>query len=134
MFKRTLSLMLSGMLLFAAFGFHKVRAQSAPDAQVIDKTRAKVQRLGVGPKARVEGKLRDNTKFKGHISAAGQDSFTVIDAKSGASQTIDFGDVASVKKRGSGFSTRNWVIVGAAVATTLIVGLTVIKPVLCDGC
>jgi len=126
--------MLSGILLFAAWGADVVRAQTGSDAQTIDKTRVKVQKLGVGPKARVEGKLRDNTKFKGHISATSQDSFTVIDARTGASQTIDYADVAGVKKRGSGFSTRNWVIVGAAVAATVIVGLTVIKPVLCDGC
>ena len=125
--------MLSGMLLFAAFGFHKVSAQSAPDAQAIDMTRAKVQKLGVGTRARVEGKLRDNAKFKGHIRAASQDSFTVIDARTGASQTIDYADVASVKKRGGGFSTRGWVILGAAVAATVIVGLTVIKPIVCDG-
>jgi hypothetical protein len=121
------------MLLYAALGFHVMRAQTATDAQSVDNTRAKVQRLGVGSKARIEGKLRDNTKFKGHISAATQDSFTVIDAQTGASQTIDYADVTSVKKRGGGFSTRGWVILGAAVAATVIVGLTVIKPIVCDG-
>jgi hypothetical protein len=133
LFRRTLALIISGMLLSAAWGPHAVRAQTAPDAQDIDRTRAKVQKLGLGLRARVEGKLRDNTKFKGHISAASQDSFTVIDAKTGASQTIDYAEVASGKKRGSGFSTRNWVILGAAVAATVIVGLTVIKPIVCDG-
>ena len=119
--------------MLAALGAHVARAQSSTDTKAIEKTRVKVQKLGVGPKARVEGKLRDNTKFKGHISAVSQDAFTVIDAKTGASQTIDYADVDQIKKRGSGFSTRNWVILGAAAAAVVIVGLTVIRPVLCDG-
>ncbi len=133
MLRRTFALMLSGFVILAALGTHVVKAQSLPDSKAIAKTRAKVQKLGVGREARVEGKLRNDTKFKGHISAASQKSFTVIEAKTGASQTIDYAEVASVKKRGSGFSTRNWVIVGAAVAATVIVGLTVLRPVLCDG-
>ncbi|MCU1268001.1 MAG: hypothetical protein JWM21_4319 [Acidobacteria bacterium] len=134
MLRRTFALMLSVVMMLAALGLHVVKAQSSTDAKAIEKTRAKVRKLGVGREARVEGRLRDNTRFKGHISAANQDSFAVIDAKTGAEQTITYADVTQVKKRGSGFSTRNWVIVGAAVAATVIVGLTVIKPILCDGC
>ena len=131
--RRTFALMISGFVLVAALGTYVVKAQSPPDTKAIEKTRIKVQKLGVGPKARVEGKLRDNTKFKGYIRVASQDAFTVIDAKTGAAQSIDYSNVEQIKKRGSGFSTRNWVILGAAVAATVIVGLTVIKPVLCDG-
>lgn len=132
--RRIFVLMLSGFVLLTTLGVDGVRGQTSPDTNAIEKTRAKVEKLGVGPKARVEGKLRDNTKFKGHISAASQDTFTLVDAKTGASQTIGYADVDHIKKRGSGFSTRNWVILGAAVAATVIVGLTVIKPILCDGC
>lgn len=38
-----------------------------------------------------------------------------------------------MKKPGGGLSTRTWVIIGAAAAAAVIVGVTVIKPVLCDG-
>lgn len=146
MFKRILSIMLSGMLLSAAFGFHAVRAQTtnagspagqprwgAGDTQAIEKTRAKVQKLGIGQDARVEVKLRDNTKVKGYISASSQDSFTVTDSKTGASQAIAFADAAEVKKQGGGLSTRSWIIIGGVAAAVVIVGLTVVRPVLCDG-
>ena len=126
--------MLSGMLLSTAFGFHAVRAQTATDTQAIEKTRAKVQRIGVGRDARVEVTLRDNTKLKGYISAAGQDSFTVTDRKTGTSQTIAFVDAAQVKKQGGGLSTRGWIIIGGAATAIVIVALTVVKPILCDGC
>ena len=126
--------MVAGALLTTVFGFHNVRAQTEPPAQANDRTRASVQKLGVGRDARVEVKLRDNTKLKGFISASGQDSFTVTDAKTGASQTVAFADVAQVKKQGGGLSTRSWIIIGAVSAAVVIVALTVVKPVLCDGC
>ena len=134
MLKRILSITLSGMLLSAAFGFHAVRAQTTTDSQAVEKTRAKVQKMGIGQDARVEVKLHNNTKVRGFISASGQDSFTVTDRKTGASQTIAFADAAEVNKRGGGLSTRSWIIIGGVAAAVVIVGLTVIKPVLCDGC
>jgi hypothetical protein len=146
LFKKILSIVLSGMLLSAAFGFQAVRAQTtnagslsvqpqlgAGDTQAIEKTRAKVQKLGIGRDARVEVKLRDNTRVKGYVSASSQDSFTVTDRKTGASQTIAFANAAEVKKQGGGLSTRSWIIIGGVAAAAAIVALTVIKPVLCDG-
>ena len=64
------------------------RAQTAPDFQETAKTRAAVQKLGVGRDARVEVKLRDKTKLKGYINAAEQDSFTLTDSKTGSTQTV----------------------------------------------
>ena len=122
------------MLLSTALGFDTLRAQTATDPQAVEKTRAKVERLGVGRDARVEVTLRDNTKLKGYISASGQDSFTVTDRKTGTSQTIAFADAAQVKKQGGGLSTRSWIIIGGAAVAIVIVSLTVVKPILCDGC
>lgn len=133
MLSRTFPIMLSGILLSTAFGFQSVRAQTGKDAQLAEKARAGVQKLGLGRDARVEVKLRDNTKLKGSISAAGEDSFTITDSKTGASQTVAYADVAQVKRPGGGLSTRTWVIIGAAAVAAVIVGVTVIKPVLCDG-
>jgi hypothetical protein len=126
--------MISGFVVVAALGTYAVKAQSLPDAAAVERTRVKIEKLGVGRDARVEVKLRDNTKLKGYIAGSSRDDFTVTDRKTGASQKVAYADVTQVKKPGSGFSTRNWIILGAAVAATVIVGLTVIKPVLCDGC
>ena len=142
MSKRIFSIMLSGMVLAAAFGVQPAGAQtgnvgsqaSAGDTQAIDKTRAKVQKIGIGKDARVEVKLRDNTKLKGYISASNQDSFTVTNKKTGASQIIVYADAVEVKKHGGGLSTRSWIIIGGVAAAVVIVGLTVVRPVLCDGC
>jgi hypothetical protein len=77
--------------------------------------------------------LRDNTKVKGFISATGEDSFIVTDSKTGMPQTVAYSDVNQVKKLDGGLSTRTLVIIGAAAIAAVIVGVTVIKPVVCDG-
>jgi hypothetical protein len=132
MFRRTFAIMLSGILLVTAFGFQHVLAQTANDTQAIAKIRAKVQKIGVGSNARVEVKLRDQTQWKGYISAAEQDSFTVTDSKTGATRTVSYADASGVKKLGGGLSAKNWIILGAAVVGAAVTWV-IVKPVLCDG-
>jgi hypothetical protein len=132
MFRKTLSIILAGLLLSSAFCLQTVLAQTGKAVEA-EKARAKVQKIGVGRDARVQVRLRDDTKLKGYISAAGDDSFTLADSKTGATQTITYQDIAEVKKPGGGLSTRTLIILGAAAATAIIVGVSVIKPVVCDG-
>lgn len=134
MLKRIFVIVLSGILLPASFGLMTVQGQTKEDARLAGKARTGVQKIGVGRAARVEVKLRDNTKLKGYISASGEDSFTVMDQETGASKTVAYGEVAQLKRPGGGgLSTRSWIIIGAAVTAAIIIGLTVIGPVLCDG-
>jgi hypothetical protein len=130
MFSKIQAIILAAAVMFALSGTQAAKAQT--DSQS-EKARAKVQQIGVGSDTRVEVKLRDNTKLKGYISAAGADSFSLTDSKMGTTQTVAYTDVAEVRKQGGGLSTRTLIILGAVGATALIVGLTVVKPVLCDG-
>lgn len=123
-------MVLSVMLCLTAFGLRTARAQTAPDA---GKTRSEVAKLGVGSKARVEVRLRDKTKVKGYVSAAGQDSFNVTDRKTGETRTVAYAEVSKVRRPGGGLSPLTWGIIGGAAAAAIIVGVTVVKPVLCDG-
>lgn len=132
MVRRTLAIAISAILLTAALGFQPSRAQTELDAQAAGKARASVQKLGLGRNARVEVKLRDNTRLKGYISAAEQDSFTVTDSKTGDSKTVAYADVSNVKKSGGGLSTRAWLIIGGAAVAAVVVGI-IVKPALCDG-
>jgi hypothetical protein len=131
MFRKTFAIMLSGILLVTAFGFQKVLAQTANDTQA-EKVRSKVQKIGIGPNARVEVKLRDNTKLKGYINSAEQDSFTVTDNRTGSDRTVSYADASSVKKPGGGLSAKSWIILGAAVVGAAVTWV-IVKPVLCDG-
>ena len=133
MFKRALAVMISGVLWSSAIGFQTARAQAPEATGAAEETRVAVQRLGAGSKPRVEVRLQDGTKLSGHVSAAGEDTFTIKDSKTGAPRTLAYADVARVKKAGGGLSARTWVIIGAAAAAAVIVGVTVIEPILCDG-
>jgi hypothetical protein len=132
MFRRTFAIMLSGILLVTAFGFQSVFARTANDSQATEKIRAKVQKIGVGPNARVEVRMRDNTQLKGYISAAEQDSFSVTDGRTGSTRTVPYTDTTSVKKAGGGLSAKTWIILGAA-AVGAVVTWIIVKPALCDG-
>lgn len=130
--KRLLAIMLTGMLLTMAVGFRSVSAQSGQDDPRAAKVRGDVLKLGVGEKARVEVKLRDNSKLKGYVGEAREDSFTVVDSKNGSNQRFAYMDVEKVKKAGGGFSRRSWIILGAAVAGAVATWI-IVKPALCDG-
>ncbi len=133
MLRRALAIMVTGILWCSAIGYQPSRAQAQEVTQSAEKARAAVQKLGAGPQRRVEVKLQDGTRLRGSISAAGEDTFTLTDAKTGAPRTLAYADVARVKEPGGGLSARTWVIIGAAAAAAVIVGVTVIQPVLCDG-
>jgi len=132
MFRKIFAMMLSATVLLTAFGLQSTRAQGVTDARATDKIRSSVGKIGVGGNARVDVKLRNNTQLKGYISDANQDSFTVVDNKTGARNTALYADASSVKKTSRGVSTKTWLIVGAA-AIGAVVTWIIIKPVLCDG-
>ncbi|HEX8919851.1 MAG TPA: hypothetical protein VF766_00140, partial [Pyrinomonadaceae bacterium] len=81
MLRRTLAIMLVGALVFTLSGFRPVHAKDGEDAQLAEKARTIVAKLGIGKEARVEVKLRDNTKLKGYISLAEEESFTITDSR-----------------------------------------------------
>jgi hypothetical protein len=123
--------MISVMVTLTMLGLQSARGQGVKDSEAA-KARAKVEKMGVGRDARVEVRLRDNTRLKGYISRAGEDSFTITDSKMGTAQTLAYTDVSQVKKPG-GLSTRALAIIAAVATVAVIVGVTVVKPVLCDG-
>jgi hypothetical protein len=133
LFRRIFVVMLVGTMMFTSFGFQPVQAKTEEETLRVEKNRASITKLGTGRDARVEVKLRDNTKLKGYVSDTAGDSFTVIDSKTGESRTVTYGDVEKLNKQGKGFSTLTKVLIGAAVATGVIVGWQIIKPALCDG-
>ena len=100
MLKRLFSIGLVLLLFHAGNSLliHDVaRAQSDVAA---DKVKAEVAKRGTGPKAKVTVKLKDDTKLKGYISEASNDSFTLADSKTGQPRTLNYRDVAEVKKQG----------------------------------
>ncbi|HEX8190818.1 MAG TPA: hypothetical protein VF586_20835 [Pyrinomonadaceae bacterium] len=133
MLRRAFAIMISAILLSTVLGHQPARARAQDAGRSAETARAAVQKLGAGSKRRVEVKLQDGTRLKGSVSSAGEETFTITDSKTGAPRTLAYADVAKVKEPGGGLSTRAWVIIGAAAVAAVIVGTTVVYPVLCDG-
>lgn len=56
-----------------------------------------IAKLGTGKEAQVKVKLKDKTKLKGYISEASTNSFTVIDADTGVTTSVDYSQVKQAK-------------------------------------
>ena len=98
MLKRVLSLILAGILT-TFFFLEPCLAESRTDreARFAEKVKGNIARLGIGKERRVEVELRDRTKIAGHISALGDESFTVTDVKTDKPTTVSYNNVRQVK-------------------------------------
>ncbi|HVS83398.1 MAG TPA: hypothetical protein VHE60_16840 [Pyrinomonadaceae bacterium] len=94
------------------------------EAQFAAKVKAAIFKLGTGPAARVELKLRDGTKLKGYVTEAGDDRFVVIDEKSGASRDVPYPQVKQAK--GNNLSTGAKIAITVAIVVGLLFLLTVV--------
>ena len=131
MLKRTLVVIVAAVMLSASFGLQTARAQAADPAS--EKARAAALKAGVGEKAKVEVRLRDETKVKGYISEASADSFTVMDSKTGAARTFAYSEVSEVKNRGGGLSPTTKALIWGGVAAGAAITLYVVRGAFCDG-
>ena len=97
MLKKILSLVLVGFLLNVT-GVSVANARSKEkETRFAEKVKEGISKLGTGAEARIEVKLRDKTKLRGYISEAGEDSFVVVDEKTGATSTVTYSQVKQVK-------------------------------------
>ena len=120
MFKKVLSLALVGFLLCVT-GVRLAHADSkeAKATRFAEKVKAGIAKLGTGADARIEVKLRDKTKLKGYVSEAGENSFVIVDEKTGASSTVTYPQVKQVK--GKNLSTAAEIALGVGVIILPIV-------------
>ena len=96
-------------------------------AQLAAKVKAAILKLGTGPQARVELKLREGTRLKGYLAEVGEDYFVVVDENGGASRQIPFPQVKQVK--GSKLSHGVW----AAITVGALVGIGFLVAVAAQG-
>ena len=80
------------------------------EAQLADKIKTGIARLGTGKQALVKVKLRDGTRLAGYISETNENSFVIVDAKTGISTTVAYPNVTQVK--GNNLSSGVWLAIG----------------------
>mgnify|MGYP003291063159 CR=1 FL=1 len=120
MFKKVLSLALVGFLLGVA-GVKLAYAGSKEEkaTRFAEKVKEGISKLGTGAEARIEVKLRDKTKLKGYVSEVGEDSFVIVDEKTGATSRVTYPQVKQVK--GKNLSTAAEIAIGVGVILLPIV-------------
>jgi hypothetical protein len=123
MFRKFLSITLIALLVNVAGVMTPVRAgaQVVEQTRNVEKVKENIRKLGVGEAARVEVKLLDGRKLKGYLREAGEDNFTVVDAKTGAATTATYAEVRHVKGRNS--------LTAAKVGLTLAKGAAIVGAV-----
>ena len=113
-FTRIIAVVLAALLLNISCPSSALAANSPEkEARFAQKVKTEIAKLGTGPDARVEIKLRDKTKLKGYISEVSDQSFAVVDDKSGSATTVTYPQVKQVK--GNNLSTGVKIAIGVAV-------------------
>jgi len=109
MWKKYLPMLISGLLLFTVATPPTFAGQVSTE-----QTKVKVQRLGVGEKAKATIKVKDGSKIKGYISEVNDSDFVVRDRKTDAPTRIRYEDVVSVDSN-RGHSTAKHIAIGVGI-------------------
>ena len=120
MLKKSLAILLT-VLFLQMLCVQAAAANSKEEkrAQLTEKVKAGILKLGVGPEARVEIKLQDRTKLVGYISEVKDESFVVTDGKTGAATDIAYDNVTKVK--GHNLSTGAKIGIGVGIGVAIVV-------------
>ena len=125
--RNTLSVILS-MLLMVANGLASPAIDSPLEksnkALLASKVKAGVVQLGTGKTSVVRVVLHDKTKYHGHVTEIGEDTFVVADAKTGRTAEIAFPEVKGIK--GSNFSTGAKIGIGVGIAAAIAIIIAVV--------
>ena len=92
------------------------------DAQFAAKVKAAIFKLGTGPAARVQVKLRDGTKLKGYVAEAGEDRFVVVEEKSGASTEVPYPQVKQAKGNNLSTGVKIAIVVSIILVVAYVLG------------
>jgi cytochrome oxidase Cu insertion factor (SCO1/SenC/PrrC family) len=92
MTKRIMSLMLIGFLLNFAF-YSTVKANDDKKAAEFNQ---KVNKIGVGEKAKIRVKTKDGREFNGYVKEITDDYFTVVSELTGSDIKIQYSQVKKI--------------------------------------
>lgn len=123
MLQKTVSFMLVILLLSAGSANFAYGSNSKAEnvAALTAKIKEGIHKLGIGEEAQVEVKLRDKTKLKGYISEAGEDSFVVVNPKTGESTRVAYSAAKQIK--GNNLNLGVKIAIGFAIFLVAIIVL-----------
>lgn len=116
---KTLSCLISALLLLAPPAQTFGAGQKADKQTPIEKVKIQVAKVGVGEKARATITTKDGAKIEGYVSQAGDDDFVMRDRKTSSPSTIRYADVAKVE-RNQGHSVARIVLIAVGAGTAIV--------------
>jgi len=124
MFKKYSVVCLMGLVLNLAFcvsAFAETKEEKA--VKFAEKVKANVIRLGTGQHARIEVKLKDGSKLKGYIGQINEDTFMVVNEKTGVATEVTYSQTKQIK--GNNLSTGVKIAIGVAIffAVFVVIGV-----------
>jgi hypothetical protein len=123
MFKKYLPIMLIVLVVNLLCSLPVIATTKEEEAaKFVEKVKANIIKLGTGTDAKVEVKLKDGTKIKGYIRQIYEDSFVVIDEKTGASTEIPYPQTKQIKGHNLSKGVTIAIVVGV-VAVVLAIAI-----------
>ena len=95
------------------------------DCDLAKKAKERIRGLGTGAAAHIEVRLRDTTCLKGFIKEVGEDSFVLVDLKTGLATTLSYSQVKQVKGNSLSAEKKIAIAVGLVVGGLLLLWLGV---------
>ena len=120
MFNKTFCLIVICSIMLVTSGRVALAANAtAKEAAHTEKVKAAIAKLGTGPSAQVEIKLRDKSKLKGYIKEANEDNFVLVSSATGSATEVAYPQVKQVK--GNNFSTGAKVAIGIGIGIAILI-------------
>lgn len=120
MFKKSFAIVLACLLVqMLCVQPATAKSKEEKQAQLAQRVKTEISKLGVGQDARVEVKLQDRTKLAGYISEVKDDSFVLTNARTGAATPVAYADVTQVK--GHNLSTGAKIAIGVGIGIAVVV-------------
>ena len=118
MARQIIATVLTGLLLSTPLIAQSTNAGDK-HARFAQRVKDGVRTLGTGPDASVRVSLKDKTRLSGYIRQAGEDSFEVVNAKTGLAATVPYTEVRKLRGHnvsvGSTFSPVEIAMIGAVI-------------------
>ena len=119
MLMRITSILLIVLLATIAYPSRAFAAdKQEKEAKFAQKIKTELEKIGTGPDARVEVRMRDKTKLKGHITEISYEYFVVVDDKTSSPTTLTYSQVDKVK--GYNLSTGAKIAIGVGIVVGVI--------------
>lgn len=127
MLHKLLALPMVLILSLTTLGQLAAAQPQARDARYVAKIKSDIARRGTGRNARVTIRLHSGHELHGRIDQVGDNTFAVVDEKTGKSTSMNYAEVQSVRGRSLGKGKKIGIIAALAVGVVVLVGVLSFK-------